>query len=298
MPDLSNRIALVTGATRGVGRGVALDLAGAGATVYLTGRSVDPGKTTDALPGTVDEAAAVCRERGGNAIGVRCDHTNDAQVAALFERIRADQGRLDILVNNVWGGYEDPKCRPLSPAPFWEADIEEYDRMHAAGVRAHLVASRHAVPLLLDRPDNAPPGLIVTTIAWLGSDEVYAGNLHYDVAKQVARRLAWAMAQELRAHRAASIALAPGFTATERVQAAFERNPNMAKEAGGFRPTETPAYTGRAVCALAGDAEILERTGQTYEVGALARIYGFTDADGTRPAPFSEILAQMRNDAF
>jgi len=149
MTRLDNIVALVTGASRGAGRGIALELGEAGAIVYVTGRSVSGGPTTDNVPGTIDECAREITNRGGRGIAVRCDHTVDADVESLFARIRSDHGRLDILVNNVWGGYENSECRPLPLVPFWEQPLEQWDRMFTAGVRAHLVASRLAVPLML-----------------------------------------------------------------------------------------------------------------------------------------------------
>src|SRR5688572_3919396 len=129
MPQLDNLVALVTGASRGAGRGIALELGAAGATVYVTGRSVDGKPTTDNVPGTIDETARMVAERGGHGIAVRCDHTNDREVESLFERIRVDHGRLDVLVNNVWAGYESSECRPLPLVPFWEQPLAQWERM-------------------------------------------------------------------------------------------------------------------------------------------------------------------------
>src|SRR5688572_21679440 len=161
MAELTDTIALVTGASRGAGRAIARELGAARATVYVTGRSIRGGPTTDNVPGTIDDTAAEVSERGGTGIAVRCDHTSDADVDALFARIRDDHGRLDLLVNNVWGGYEDPNCRPLTIAPFWEQSVQQWDRMFTAGVRAHLTASRLAAPLMVPRRR----GLIVSTTA-------------------------------------------------------------------------------------------------------------------------------------
>jgi NAD(P)-dependent dehydrogenase (short-subunit alcohol dehydrogenase family) len=138
-------VALVTGASRGAGRGIAVELGAAGATFYVTARSVRGGPTTDDLPGTIEESAQEVTGRGGRGIAVRCDHTVDSDVESLFSRIRTDHGRLDLLVNNVWGGYEDAECRPLAVVPFWEQPLRQWDGMFTAGVRAHLTASRLAV---------------------------------------------------------------------------------------------------------------------------------------------------------
>lgn len=281
MAQMNNVVAVVTGASRGAGRGIALELGGAGATVYVTGRSVRGGPTTDNVPGTIDETAREVSDRGGRGIAVRCDHTLDADVESLFGRIRQDHGRLDVLVNNVWGGYESPDCRPLSLVPFWEQSTHQWDGMFTAGVRAHLMASRLAVPLML--PQRR--GLIVSTTANL---EVlpYLRNLFYDLAKNAVARLTWAMAQELKEHGIAALAVAPGFMRTERVVEAFRRAgaEDALDRPGG--PGETPAYLGRAIVALASDARVIDKSGQLVEVGTLAREYGFTDINGTQPPPF------------
>jgi NAD(P)-dependent dehydrogenase (short-subunit alcohol dehydrogenase family) len=281
MSPLTDSVVLVTGASRGAGRAIALELGGAGATVYVSGRSIDDGPTTDNVPGTIDETAREVIRRGGRGIAVRCDHAVDADVDALFDRIRTDKGRLDLLVNNVWGGYENSECRPLPLVPFWEQSLHQWDGMFTAGVRAHLTASRLAVPLML--PQRS--GLIVSTTANL-DPLPYLRNLFYDLSKNAVRRLAWAMAQELREHNITALAVAPGFMRTERVVEAFRRAGALAALDGPGGPKETPAYLGRAIAALAADERVIEKTGQVLEVGALAREYGFTDADGSQPAPF------------
>ena len=281
MGQLSDAVALVTGASRGAGRAIALELGAAGATVYVTGRSVDGGPTTDNVPGTINETAGEVSGRGGRGVAVRCDHTVDADVESLFARIRTDHGRLDLLVNNVWGGYENSECRPLPMVPFWEQSLHQWDRMFTAGVRAHLTASRLAVPLML--PHRR--GLIVSTTATL-EPLGYLRNMFYDLSKNAVRRLAWATAQELREHGIASLAVAPGFMRTERIVEAFRRAGALAALDGPGGPKETPVYLGRAIVALASDERVMEKSGQLLEVGALAREYGFTDVDGAQPAPF------------
>jgi NAD(P)-dependent dehydrogenase (short-subunit alcohol dehydrogenase family) len=181
----------------------------------------------------------------------------------------------------VWGGYEDSECRPIPRVPFWEQPLHQWDGMFTAGVRAHLLASRLAVPLMLPRRR----GLIVSTTANLEALP-YLRNLFYDLAKNVVARLAWAVAQELREHGIASLAVAPGFMRTERVMEAFRRAgmPDAINRPGG--PTETTAYVGRAIVALASDERVIEKSGQLVDVGILAREYGFTDVDGAQPPPF------------
>jgi NAD(P)-dependent dehydrogenase (short-subunit alcohol dehydrogenase family) len=272
MSLLRGRVAVVTGASRGVGKGIAVALGEAGATVYVTGRS-EAGGTTEGLPGTIRDTAEAVTQRGGQGIAVRCDHTADAEVEALFARVTREQGRLDLLVNNVWGGYEQFDWSSFA-APFWEQPVRHWSGMFESGVRAHLVATRLAVPLMLP----ARSGLIVHTTAW--DRDRYLGNLYYDVAKAAVNRLAFGMARELHAHHVAVVALAPGFVGTERVRAAFAQ----AGEAPGN--LESPEYIGRAVVALAADVNVIARSGRVLTVGQLAVEYGFTDVDGRQWPPF------------
>jgi NAD(P)-dependent dehydrogenase (short-subunit alcohol dehydrogenase family) len=276
-PDLRDTVAVVTGATRGIGRAIAGVLGQAGATVYVTGRSARGGSTTEGLPGTVEDAADDVTARGGVGVAVRCDHVLDGDVEELFARVRADHGRLDVLVNNAWGGYERHEGAGFT-APFWAQPLRHWDGMLVAGARAHLVASRLAVPLLLARGDRARPGLIVSTVAW-AFDE-YLGNLFYDVAKAAIIRMTYDMATELREHGVAAVALTPGFVRTERVMAAHAAQPF------DLSSTESPEYVGRAVAALAADASMIDKTGRLLTAGDLAREYGFFDVDGGQPEPF------------
>ncbi|MFC5366579.1 SDR family NAD(P)-dependent oxidoreductase [Salinirubrum litoreum] len=275
MTDLSGRVAVVTGASRGVGRGVAVELGTAGATVYVTGRSVADDRTEN-LPGTVDATAEAVTAAGGTGIAVRCDHTDDEDVRLLFERMTSEQGRLDLLVNNAWGGYEG--YDESFDAPFWEQSTRRWDAMFDAGVRPAFTASRLAVPLLR----RSERGLIVTVSA--GDGPKYRGSLPYDVAKTAVERLGRAMAYELREAETAvtSLVVQPGFTRTERVEATFA-------EAGAAVPAEThsPAFVGRVVAALAGDPNVGARTGTVARVAELAREYDVVDVDGRRPEPFS-----------
>jgi len=273
MIDLHDRIAVVTGASRGAGRGIALELAEAGAIIYVTGRSTSGGERTEGLPGTVEETAEMITARGGTGIAVRCDHTVDADVEALFARIGREQGRLDILVNNVWGGYEHYDTGHFTDN-FWDLPMRHWHGMFESGVRAHLLASRLATPLML--PQRR--GLIANTTAW--DHDKYLGNLFYDVAKAAVSRMVYGMAKELRSHNIAAIALAPGFMRTERVMAEYEKQPF------DLSATETPAYVGRTIVALAGDPNVLEKSGRTMMVGEVAPEYGVTDIDGRQVPPF------------
>jgi NAD(P)-dependent dehydrogenase (short-subunit alcohol dehydrogenase family) len=272
MQRLKNRVAVVTGASRGAGRGIALILGEEGATVYVTGRSVQGGLTTDGLPGTVDRTAEEVAVRGGQGIPVQCDHTNDGDVEALFARIGQEQGRIDLLVNNVWGGYEAYDGASFD-LPFWEQPLWRWDKMFTAGVRAHFAASRLAVALMM--PQRR--GLIVNTTVWDRGKAL--SSLPYDVAKTAVNRLAYMMALELRAHGIAAVALSPGWMRTEAVLAHGLTTQEL-------KSTESVEYIGRAVAALAADPNVMAKSGKVLTVGDLAREYDFTDVDGSQPPAF------------
>jgi NAD(P)-dependent dehydrogenase (short-subunit alcohol dehydrogenase family) len=279
MSNLKSKIAVVTGASRGAGRGIALVLGEAGATVYVTGRSVRGGATTENLPGTIDETVEAVTARGGVGIAVRCDHTEDTEVEALFERVKQEQGRLDILVNNAWSGYEGfyESWRKTGPY-FWQQPYaDRWNKMFTAGLRAHFVASCLAAPLML--PQRS--GLIVSTIAW--DHDKYIGNF-YDVAKHAIARMIFGMAIELRKHNIAAVALAPGYMRTERVLAAYAAQPGAVLD---YNITESPEYVGRAVVALASDPNVMEKSGRAFRVGELAQEYSFTDVDGRQVPPWT-----------
>jgi NAD(P)-dependent dehydrogenase (short-subunit alcohol dehydrogenase family) len=278
MRALRGKVAVVTGSSRGAGRGIAAALGEAGATVYVTGRSTRRGRRTNAMPGTIEDSAEEVTHRGGRGIAVRCDHTIDREVAALFRRVRREQGCLDLLVNNAWGGYESPG---LTPAWFWKTPIErQWQRMFVAGVRAHMLAAYYAIPLMLPRRR----GLIVSTVAW--DRDLYIGSL-YDVSKHAIVRMIWGLAKELRPHRIAAVSVAPGFVRTERVLERLGTDEAGWRKIPALRKTESPEYVGRAIVALAADPRVLRRSGRVFRVGDLARQYGFTDVDGRRIPPFS-----------
>jgi NAD(P)-dependent dehydrogenase (short-subunit alcohol dehydrogenase family) len=273
MTDLKDKIALVTGASRGAGRAIAALLGEAGATVYVTGRTARGAAAVDSLPGTVDDTADEVTARGGHGIAVRCDHTLDHDTEALFERILSEHGRLDLLVNNVWGGYE-AQAFGIPMVPFWDQPRSQWESMFVAGTRAQLVTSQLAAPLMITRPG----GLIISTVAW-AFDE-YLRNLYYDLSKAAVIRMTRGIAHDLRQYGVAAIALAPGFMRTERILAAHAAHPF------DLTITESPEYLGRAVRALAEDATVMEKSGQLFTVGDLAREYNFTDIDGRQPAAF------------
>lgn len=290
MDKLANCIAIVTGASRGAGRGCAVELGAAGATVYVTGRSrrdrpaagyeqIRSLSDLPQVPGSIDETAEEVTRAGGRGIAVACDNTDEAQVRALFERVQREQGRLDLLVNNAWGGHES--FDGVFQAPFWERPMRHWDTMFDRGVRNHLLASRLAAPVLV----RQGRGLIVTTTFW-DRDRYLQGHLFYDLAKAAMTRLAFGMAQELRPHGVASVALSPGWMRTEFVLAGHRTDEAHWQERPALARTESPRYLGRAVVALAADPEVLQRSGQVLRVGDLARHYGFTDIDGRWVPPF------------
>lgn len=288
--SLKNCVAVVTGASRGAGRGIAVELGAAGATVYVTGRSTRdrPASTygqllalsdLPAVPGNIDDTADEVSRQGGRGIAVRCDHTSEEEVAALFARVQREQSRIDLLVNNAWGGHE--VFNGVFDAPFWEHPLAQWDAMFDRGVRNHLLASRCAAPMMV----RERRGLMLTTTFW-DRDRYLRGNLFYDLAKASMSRLAFGMAQELRPHGVASLAVSPGWMRTEFVLAGHKTDEAHWQERPALARTESPRYLGRAVVALAGDPKVLEKSGAVHRVGDLAREYGFTDVDGRQVEAF------------
>jgi NAD(P)-dependent dehydrogenase (short-subunit alcohol dehydrogenase family) len=280
---LAGRVAVVTGSSRGAGRAIARELGRLGATVFVTGRSSSKhGTATEGLPGTIEQTAAEVRELGGVGIPVRVDHTVESEVRALFERVAGEAERLDILVNNAWGGYEQYDG-PGFDLPFWEQPLDKrWNGMFVAGLRAMFVSNRWAAPLLLRtaQTHGAPsrPLTVVNTVAW--AHDVYLGNLYYDVVKSAIIRMSFGMATELRSRHIAVVAVAPGFMRTERVMAEHAKSPF------DLGSTESPVYVGRAVAALASDPQLMADSGKLLTAGDVARRYGFTDEDGRQPEAF------------
>ena len=279
MQRLSGKVALVTGASRGAGRGIAQVLGEEGATVYVTGRSTRDGPAMEGRLGTIDQTAEMVTARGGMGIPVRCDHTVDAEVEALLGRVKQEQGRLDLLVNNVWGGYERYSDADFD-ASFWEQPLWRWDRMFDAGVRAHYLASRLAAPFMIAQRS----GLMINTTFW-DRGKCLSG-LPYDVAKTAVNRLAYAMALELRPYGVAAVALSPGWMRTEAVLRAYDTDEEHWQQVHELARTESTQYIGRAVAALAADPQVIEKTGRILTVGDLAREYGFTDHDGRQPPTY------------
>src|SRR5919197_1386960 len=259
-------VALVTGASRGGGKGIALVLGERGATVYVTGRSVRGEPTTLDRPGTIDDTAEEVTARGGTGIAVRCDHTDDAQVEALFERIHNEQAGLDLLVNNAWSGYE------IAPSPelrFWEIEWRHWDLMFHGGLRAAAFASTLAAPMMIE----AGSGVMVN-ITWV-LDRPH-GHAFYEVVKNATNKLTEQMAVDLRPFGVTCIAVSPGFMRLERM----DLTPELAAKA------ESPEFPGRAIAALAADPDVASKSGGVFVTPALAREYGFTDVDGKQQSAF------------
>jgi NAD(P)-dependent dehydrogenase (short-subunit alcohol dehydrogenase family) len=310
---LTGRVALVAGGTRGAGRGIAVALGAAGATVYVTGRSTRLGRSEMDRPETVEDTAEQVTAAGGHGIAVRCDHTDTTDVRALVDRIAAERdGRLDILVNDVWGGD-----RLTEWVPFWRHDLDGGLRLLRTAVDSHIITSHAAVPLLIAAAAaSGRTGLIVevtdgdeATVA--AFPDTYRGSFFYDLAKHSVIRLARIQAAELRNHRVAAVALTPGFLRSEAVLDHFGVTVDTWRDAIAtdehFAQSETPAFIGRAVVALAADPDVLDRTGSSLATWTLADEYGFDDADGTRPdwgthfqavvlPRLSEILDEARAD--
>jgi len=255
---LDNRMAVVTGATRGVGRGIAQELAQNGARVFVTGRSVD------------DNASVAER-----IMGIRCDHRVDAEVQAAFQRIAGEANTIDILVNNVWGGYEGMIENGVFTwsKPFWEQPLWRWDAMFSAGVRASYYASQLAAPSMIAQRR----GLIVNISFWAAQKHI--GNVPYGVSKAATDKMTADMAAELKPHGVAVVSLYPGLVRTEKVMEAAKWL--------DMSNSESPEFIGRAVAALAADPDVLRYTGKVLVAAAIAHEYGITDIDGKTPRPLT-----------
>lgn len=254
MQRLNGKVALITGASRGVGKGIALELVDAGATVYITGRSVED-----------------MQYISGKGTFVECDHRDDEQVRSLFRQIADEQGRLDILVNNVWGGYENmiENGEFTWSRPFWQQPLWRWDAMFQAGVRAHYAAGQLAAQMMV----NQGGGLMVNISFWAA--QKYIGNVAYGVSKAATDKMTADMSRELQAHHVAVVSIYPGLVRTEKVM--------QAAEWLDLSNSESPQFIGRAVVALASDPNVIEKTGRVLVAASLAQEYGFTDIDGKTP---------------
>jgi NAD(P)-dependent dehydrogenase (short-subunit alcohol dehydrogenase family) len=278
---MDGKVALVAGATRGAGRGIAVELGAAGATVYVTGRSTRKRRSEMDRPETIEETAELVTAAGGRGIAVPVDHLESGQVRALVERIDREHGRLDVLVNDIWGGellfsWNDR---------LWEHSLDKGLRILRLAIDTHIITSHHALPLLIRRPG----GLVVEVTdgtAEYNADH-YRVSFFYDLAKTSVIRMAFAQAKELAPHNATAVSLTPGWLRSEIMLDLFGVTEATWRDALTEQPhfaiSETPAYTGRAVVALATDPHVSRWNGRSLSSGQLAREYGFTDVDGSRP---------------
>ena len=279
--SLKGKVALVAGATRGAGRGIAVELGAAGATVYVTGRTTHTHQSEYARPETIEDTAELVSAAGGKGIALQVDHLVADQVEELVARIRGEQGRLDILVNDMWGGENLKEWNK----PVWDHDLENGLRLLSLGVHTHLITAHHALPLLIERPG----GLLVEVTD--GTAEYNAGhyriNPFYDLAKVAVTRMAWAHAKDLAPHGATSVSITPGWLRSEMMLEAFGVTEANWRDATAKVPhfviSESPRFVGRAIAALAADPDRSRWNGQSLSSGQLAQVYGFTDLDGSRP---------------
>lgn len=281
-PSLDGRVALVAGATRGAGRGIAVALGEAGATVFCTGRTTRERRSEYDRPETIEETAELVTAAGGAGVAVAVDHLDPAAVGALVARIDDEHGRLDVLVNDIWGAE-----RLFAwDTPLWEQDLDAALRMQRLAVHTHLVTSHAALPLLIRRPGGLVVEVTDGTRAY--NDGRYRVSVAYDLAKASILRLAFSQAHELRPHGCAAVALTPGWLRSEMMLEAFGVTESTWRDAAAIQPhfaaiSESPRFVGRAVVALAADPDLLRRSGGSFSSGELAREYGFTDVDGSQP---------------
>jgi NAD(P)-dependent dehydrogenase (short-subunit alcohol dehydrogenase family) len=277
---LDGKVALVTGATRGAGRGIAVALGESGATVYCTGRSTHGHRSEYDRPETIEETAELVTAAGGTGIAVPTDHLEPDQVGALVERMDAEQGRLDVLVNDIWGGERLFQWN----TPLWEHDLANGLRMLRLQIDTHLITSHFALPLLIRRPGGLVVEMTDGTREY--NDANYREPAFYDLAKSAVIRLAFAQSKELAEHGCAAVALTPGWLRSEmmlEVMGVTEENWRDGRNPHFAAISESPRFVGRAVAALAADPDVTRRTGGSFSSGGLAREYGFTDVDGSQP---------------
>jgi NAD(P)-dependent dehydrogenase (short-subunit alcohol dehydrogenase family) len=286
--SLQGKVALVAGATRGAGRGIAVELGAARATVYVTGRTTRDQQSEYGRPETIEETAELVSQEGGRGLAVPVDHLVAEEVRDLINRIRAEEGRLDILVNDIWGGEKLFEWNK----PVWEHDLQNGLRMLRLAIDTHLITAHYALPLMIERPG----GLLVEVTDGTAeyNAEHYRLSPFYDLTKVAVNRMAWAHAKDLAPHGATSVSITPGWLRSEMMLEAFGVTEENWRDATSRVPhfviSETPRFVGRAVAALAADPERARWNGQSLSSGGLAKVYGFTDLDGSRPDAWRYLL--------
>jgi NAD(P)-dependent dehydrogenase (short-subunit alcohol dehydrogenase family) len=285
---LEGRVALVAGGTRGAGRGIAVELGAAGATVYVTGRTTRTQQSEYARPETIEETAELVSAAGGRGVALRIDHLVPEEVRGLVQRIRAEAGRLDVLVNDIWGGEKLAEW----DTPVWKHDLSNGLRLLRLGIDTHLITAHYALPLLIERPGGLLVEVTDGTAAY--NADHYRLSPFYDLVKVGVTRMAWAHAKDLAPHGATAVALTPGWMRSEMMLEIYGVTEDTWRDATARVPhfviSETPRFVGRAVVALAADPDRARWNGQSLSSAGLAQAYGFTDLDGSRPDAFRYLL--------
>ncbi|MFC9694283.1 SDR family oxidoreductase [Kribbella sp. NPDC056951] len=288
MKPLAGKVALVTGGSRAAGRGIAVQLGAAGATVYVTGRTTRASRSEMNRPETIEDTAELIDEAGGRGIAVPVDHLDPAQVKDLIDRIEREQGALHILVNDIWGQFGEPEWDKT----VWESDLDGGLRLLRLGIDTHVITSHFALPLLI----KSPGGLVIEMTD--GTNEYnkdnYRVSFFYDLAKGAVSRMAFALAHELDKHEATAVLLSPGWLRSEAMLEGFGVTEETWRDATEriphFAISESPSYVGRAVAALAADPDVRRWNGKSTSSGELAQIYNFTDLDGSKPDAWRYIV--------
>lgn len=281
MKPLHGKVALVAGATRGAGRGIAIELGAAGATVYVTGRTTRAQRSEYNRPETIEETAELVSQAGGRGIAVQVDHLDPDQVQALMIRIEKEQGRLDILVNDVWGGEHLTQWN----VPVWEHSLDKGFRMLRLAIDTHIITSHFALPLLIRNKHGLVIEITDGTAAY--NDKNYRLSLFYDLAKTSVTRMAQSLAHELAPYTCTAVAVTPGWMRSEIMLEHFGVKEENWRDATAKEPhfiiSESPRFVGRAVASLAGDPDVSRWNGQSVSSGMLAQEYDFYDVDGSQP---------------
>lgn len=294
MTHLQGKIALVAGGTRGAGRGIAVELGAAGATVYVTGRTTRTQRSEYDRPETIEETAELVTEAGGKGIAIQVDHLQPDQVQSLVQRIEQEQGRLDILVNDIWGAEHLTEWH----VPIWEHSLEKGLRMMELAIHTHLITSHYALPLLLKNKN----GLIIEMTDGTAeyNQDRYRISMFYDLVKTSVNRMAWALGQEVSPHQCTAVALTPGWMRSEMMLEHFNVTEANWQDAAAQEPhfliSESPRFVGRAVAALAADQNMMRWNGKSVSSGELSQIYGFTDTDGAQPDCWRYLVEVMEAD--